>query len=55
MDIDDIRNQCQFCTELMLKLNAEIHESQEGTRSGNEDFFSQTGYKADSQRASDVE
>lgn len=26
-DINDIRSQCQFCTELMLRLNEEVKKS----------------------------
>lgn len=35
-DIKGVRSQCQFCTELMLRLNNEIHESGEGFWSGME-------------------
>ncbi len=35
-DIDGVRSQCQFCTELMLRLNDEIRTSGEGSWSGME-------------------
>lgn len=38
-DIDGVRSQCQFCTELMLRLNNEIHESGEGNWSGMENHI----------------
>lgn len=38
-DIKGVRSQCQFCTELMLRLNNEIHESGEGNWSGMENHI----------------
>lgn len=38
-DMDGIRSQCQFCTELMLRLNEEISESGEGYWSGMENHI----------------
>ena len=35
-DFDDIRSQCQFCAELMLRLNDDIKKSKEGLWSGME-------------------
>ena len=33
-DFDDIRSQMQFCTELVLRLNEEIHKDKDGYWSG---------------------
>ena len=33
-DFDDIRGQMQFCTELVMRLNDEIHQDGEGYWSG---------------------
>ena len=38
-DIDGIKSQCQFCTELMIRLNDEIHDSGEGPWSGMENHI----------------
>lgn len=33
-DVDDIKSQCKFCTELMLRLNAEIQDANESSYCG---------------------
>lgn len=38
-DIKGVRSQCQFCTELMLRLNAEVKTSGEGYWSGMENHI----------------
>ena len=38
-DFDGIKSQCQFCAELMLRLNDEIHNSGEGSWSGMENHI----------------
>jgi hypothetical protein len=38
-DFDEIRSQCKFCTELMLRLNGDIKKSKEGLWSGMENHI----------------
>lgn len=38
-DFNSIRQQAQFCTDLMLRLNAEIKKSKEGLWSGMENHI----------------
>ena len=38
-DVDAVRSQSQFCTELMLRLNSEIKDSVEGSWSGMENHI----------------
>jgi len=38
-DFKDIRSQCKFCTDLMLRLNEDVQKSGEGSWSGMENHY----------------